>query len=481
MFKTIIDKMKRDTDYPQRSFMIDVYTRFLNGTFYDHLQYPFHQEKNNEEYIPVLERRPSVTLRLAKIIVDDSVTLLFGDGHFPQVECKDEALRTTLHDIIDECKLNERMIQAATIGSVGSVAIIMQVLENKLFFKPLSTQYLTPIFDPLNPDRLIKINEKYKVSGADLLYSGYTNLEKDEDYWLIREWDSANELRYLPFPVINDDEKAVPQVDNLRSTKHDLGFVPIVWIRNLPQGDDIDGECTFQAAINTNIEIDYQLSQAGRGLRYSSDPTLLVKEPAVGQNNELIKGAGNGLLVGKDGDAKYLEINGDASRAVIEYAEFLRKIALENIHGNRANPDKLSVAQSGYAMELMYLPLVWLAGRLRITYGNGLLELLKMVIAASQKYKIQLNDKTLAKLDQGAKITLRWPEWFMPTTSDNQTKASTLKTLKDASIISQETAVKNIAQEYAIQDPAAEIAQIEKEQAAFIEANQPNVTEMKQI
>ena len=37
------------------------------------------------------------------------------------------------------------------------------------------------------------------------------------------------------------------------------------------------------AAIETKIEIDYQLSQAGRGLKYSSDPTLLIKEPATSE------------------------------------------------------------------------------------------------------------------------------------------------------------------------------------------------------
>ena len=78
------------------------------------------------------------------------------------------------------------------------------------------------------------------------------------------------------------------------------------------------GACTFRAAIETQIEIDYQLSQAGRGLKYSSDPTLLIKEPAT-TDSEIIKGAGNALVVTEKGDAKLLEIGGTASAAVIEY------------------------------------------------------------------------------------------------------------------------------------------------------------------
>jgi len=85
------------------------------------------------------------------------------------------------------------------------------------------------------------------------------------------------------------------EIDLNRTVSHGLGFVPVVWIRNLPgyssTGDPNDGMCTFRAAIDTQIEIDYQLSQAGRGLKYSSDPTLLLKEP-LGADSDIIKGAG---------------------------------------------------------------------------------------------------------------------------------------------------------------------------------------------
>ena len=77
-------------------------------------------------------------------------------------------------------------------------------------------------------------------------------------------------------------------------------------------------------AIENQIEIDYQLSQAGRGLKYSSDPTLLIKEPATTEPSEIIKGAGNALVVSEKGDAKLLEIGGTASAAVIDYVASTR-------------------------------------------------------------------------------------------------------------------------------------------------------------
>jgi hypothetical protein len=122
--------------------------------------------------------------------------------------------------------------------------------------------------------------------------------------------------------------------------------------------------------VETGIEIDYQLSQAGRGLKYSSDPTLLIREPA-GSDGEMIRGGGNALVVSEKGDAKLLEINGAASAAVIEYVRTLREFALEGVHGNRANPDRLGAAQSGRAMEMMNQGLLWLADNLRVSYGRA--------------------------------------------------------------------------------------------------------------
>ena len=159
-------------------------------------------------------------------------------------------------------------------------------------------------------------------------------------------------------------------MDTGRSVRHGLGFVPLVWIRNLPGGVAPDGACTFRSAVETGIEIDYQLSQAGRGLKYSSDPTLLIKEPA-GLEGELVRGAGNALVVSEKGDARLLEIGGTAAGAVLDYVRVLRDLALEGVHGNRADPSRLGAPQSGRALELMNQGLVWLADNLRVSYGEG--------------------------------------------------------------------------------------------------------------
>lgn len=265
--------------------------------------------------------------------------------------------------------------------------------------------------------------------------------------------------------------------------QHGFGFVPMVWVKNLPGGNGIDGACTFRPAMETAIEVDYQLSQAGRGLKYSSDPTLIIKEPAS-PDEAIIKSAGNALVVSEKGDAKLLEIGGTAAAAVIEYVRVLREYALESVHGNRASAEKVTAPTSGRALELMNQGLIWLADRLRASYGEyGLLPLLRMTIAASATIPLRINGAAGVKLSTEQPITLKWPRWYPPTPEDRQSNASTLVSLVSAGLMSVETAIGAWADDYDLDDIPAELARIMADkvaedarlvaQAAAIQATEP--------
>lgn len=468
-FKTLQAGYPKDNDLPARAFRLAALRRVIDGTLYDKLEHAFHEEKSEaNEYVPLRKRRPSVRHALCRLVVEDSVSMLFSEGHFPEVDCQDKSTKEALAKLIKESTLNLLMIDAATRGSVGSVAIMFRAIENRVFFDVMETEYLTPTWNPKAPDSVEKVTERYKVKGKVLAASGYTIAadEMQQDFWFQREWDALAETWYEPQKVTDADKPMV--VDTMRTVTHKLGFVPVVWVRNLPGGDKIDGACTFPPeAIDANIEIDYLLSQGGRGLKYSADPTLLIKEPAAGNDGKMVRGAGNAIVVGPEGDAKMLEINGTAVQALIEYVRMVRELALESAHGNRVNADKISAAQSGRAMELMNQALIWLADKLRISYGEGaLLQLLVMVVKASDKLTLEFKDGTkVGKLSASQAVSLRWPAWYAPTAVDRQNDATTLKTHTEAGHMSQETAVKTIAAEFDVEDVPAEIARIEGDRA----------------
>lgn len=468
-FQTLQQSYQQDADYPPRAFRIAALTRVLDGTLYDALPHPFSAEKNDAgEYIPLAQRRPSARTRICRTVVNDSVSLLFSEGHFPAVECEDEPTRDTLTKLVKESRLNEAMIDAATRGAVGSVAILMRVLGNRVFWQVLPSTNLTPSWKPDAPDTLQSVAEQYKVKGSVLKTQGYTISDDDLsiDFWFRREWDTAAETWYLPLKVKDAKDGAKFATDAKRTTAHQLGFVPMVWVRNLPGGDDIDGAPTFPLeAIDTQIEADYLLSQGGRALKYQSDPTLHIKEPAHGGQSAIVRGAANAIVTSTEGDAKLLEISGDSAHAVMDWVKGLREIALEGAGGNRSNADKLSSAQSGRAMELMNQSLIWLADKLRISYGEGaLLELLNMAVRASAKFKlIDKKGRPLGEMSPDVDLSLRWPQWYQPTYADRQTEAETLTTLRDGGLLSRETSIKTLAASYDIADPQDEIRQIDSD------------------
>lgn len=466
MYKTIQKTWPQDGDVPARAYRLGMLRRVLDGKLYDNMQYPFNVENTDAgEYIPLRERRPSVRTNFCRIAVDDSVALLFSEGRFPVVEMDNGSAsdkkrqQKILNDLLTESRFNEIMIEAATRGAVGSIAVMMQVLRKRIFFKVLETDFLTPTFDPQAPDVLMAITEKYKVSGAALSASGYAIKDDDlkSQFWFQRVWDAQYENWYIPWKV-SEDKSFVPAADRKRSTNHKLGFVPIAWIKNLPGGDDIDGCSTIQPeAVDCQIESDYQLSQAGRGLKFMSDPTLVISSDDT-SNQPIIKGANNALLVSKEGDAKLLEIDGNAVAAVLDYVKHLREIALETMHGNRATNEKIAAAQSGRAMEMMNQALIWLADKLRISYGEvGIIEIVSMIIKASNVINLEFKNGTkVGKFNSDSRVSLRWSAWFSPTISDMMQRASTLKNLCDSGLLSRATAIKVLAVEYDIEDPAAE-------------------------
>ncbi len=448
MFQSICDHIPLDPEFPSRARRLDLMRRVLDSTLYDALPFEFYEERSaSGEYIPLRRRRPSVRYSLARVVVEDSVALLFSEGHFPVVGSPDDDVRSALAAVARDSKLNQIMTEAAIRGSIGSVCVLLRILRGRVFLDVLDATWLIPTWDPAEPDTLVSVVERYKVPGADLLAAGYDNVEPSTQYWFQRPWDCDEETWYLPQQAGIPGEMVA---DPDRSVQHGLGFVPLVWIRNLPGGIAPDGACTFRAAVETGIEIDYQLSQAGRGLKYSSDPTLLIKEPA-GFDGELVRSAGNALVVSEKGDARLLEIGGTAAGAVLDYVRMLRELALESVHGNRSDASRVSAPASGRALEMMNQGLIWLADNLRVSYGEGgIIPICRMILQATHRYKLRVEGQQLPTLDENAPLRLIWPPWYPTGSEDRARDAATLIQLVEAKQLKPETAQRWLASEWGV-------------------------------
>jgi hypothetical protein len=198
-------------------------------------------------------------------------------------------------------------------------------------------------------------------------------------------------------------------------------------VKNLPTEDDengtLDGFCTFNPIIDINIEIDYQLSQLGRGLKYNADPEIALKEPIEphdGRGVNVVRSSSRKIEVSEKGDVKLLEMQGGGMKIQLEYIEKLRNFALETLRGSRKDPQRaLSHAQSGKLAEMLEDDLVSLVSELRTSYTCGMLlpMTIKMVVAM-KKHRMGGSEVKRITADDLLSLKYEWGPWFPPTSTD---------------------------------------------------------------
>lgn len=464
-----------DADWSYRQQKLFILRKFFNGSIFDNLL-PFHSEYDGEnassQYIKLVKRRPSIIYNLPKIIVNESTGMLFGEQHFPIVRCinkKDESIDAFLNYVTKTAKIKKKMLEAAKKGCVGSVCIVLKVLKGKFHLDVLRTESLTPYFDPMEPEKIIRLIDKRKVDGYSIKAFGYSIADKDLEkmFYFVREWTLSEEIYYIPYLCEEEKEDFRKTKDQEKTTVHGFGFVPAVWIKNISEDEDIDGECTFEGILDNTIEICYQLSQLGRLFKYNSDPTLVVKNPSALDGSVLLKGVGI-LNLDEQGDAYYAEMKGNAPDQVMEYVKQLREYAIEVGRGDRSSPEKIKGAQSGKAIKLLNKALISLVCELRLTYGDdGLISLYNMIleICKSPDLEIDFGDTNLKiSDDHHYDLVLDWPELYPSTPEEDLQEAQTLSTYTAGGILSKETVIKKIADEFSIENIEEEIKAIEKQQ-----------------
>ncbi|HEX2615253.1 MAG TPA: hypothetical protein VHL10_07155, partial [Nitrososphaera sp.] len=430
--KHIVDQIRYPDWAGPRFRKLDVLERFLDGTIYDHLPNPFHRERDGQDqYIPLRDRRPSVIYGIPKIVVDRSISKLFGDKHWPRFHTTEAKVTEFLQELSLKSGLQGVMSEAAYWGSLGSVFIYFAIVKGKLLYEVWNSKYCTPKYDAQR--ELDEVLILVPFAGYDVRAMGYA--VKDEDmeamFFVGKRITTTEEIGYNPVKCDEyvDERNLTPNKE--RSVRHDLKFVPGVWIKNFIRTAGLDAPSTFghPSVLTSCIEIDYQLSQCGRGLKYNSDPQLLIKEPPADPmagdggslglfpvQSTMVRSTSNTLFVGPEGDASLLEISGDGQKAVLEYVKQVRQYAYEAARASRKDQEHTYGNMSGRAMEILEEDLISLASDLRLSYGESALKELLVKILRAHK-QLKLFDFDVEK-DKEFSIDLMWGNWFDPTPAD---------------------------------------------------------------
>lgn len=446
---------------------LHLYDLWLQGMFYDHLTHSFYEEAEGDRYIPLANRRPSVQFNLPRHISSLVARKLFGGRHIPRLIRRgqdlslQDATMTSLNEVLEESQFWSKMLEAAFWGSVGAVAVTFRVFKKedqqntgRLVFDVWKAQECYPSFDKFN--ELSQLRIARTGTGRDFERFGYpkpldvnskvTDYVPDKYYWFVRDLTAVEEKTYRPMeekawsPTGAGVENPINlQEDVSKTVQHRLGFVPGVWILNMPGGIAPDGMCTWDAALNTCIEGDYTMSQLGRGIRYAAAPQLVIKGDLQNwdwsnpSEVKLNRSPANVLQLPADtrdamggqtsgGEASLLEMKGNGIASGLAYYEHIRKIALEQISASRKDPDKFRIPQSGRAMEVLEEEFHDLVMEQRTYYGEGgALPLLRKAFMAARQTNMLKLDKSMVQ-----ELALLWPRLYQPTPMDLQSFAQAM-------------------------------------------------------
>jgi hypothetical protein len=472
---------------------------------------PYSQPLLNSEaapfYVPLRMRRPSSPYRLGRIIVRSFTTMVFGEDHWPAFTCPaDEDTQDFAEALIEATSLPVKMMQARDVGgSCGTVGLSWCYHEGK---PRVDVHYGRQIHvhewanrDDLIPAHVSEIYRYHKDEFDETQQKVVRNW-----YWFRRDWTQDADVYFKDVLVTTRADKPLEPVwvvDQERSFQHDDGECHFVWIQNKPTNEE-DGIPDYDGCYENLDFLDILYSVLGRGTVVNLDPTLVLKmDLDFVQRMGVKKGSDNSLVVGKDGDASYMELGGQSVTSGLALFDSKKRSTLETAQCIVLDPSTLAASgTSGVALKMIYAPMTSCSDTLREQYGTAIVRLLSQMIRVAQahygesivtvdddgneepgQWVVDLPPKVVREpvLDQDGKPTseeetkfvdrqpgegtafkLVWGPWFAQTSADQASLVTALSTATGMKpFMSPESATELLAAAFN-RDPAEEVKRMKE-------------------
>lgn len=498
----------------QRFRVLDRRSAFYHCRQYDHLQYDWWGKNADvmETISPMVQvplgftqpavgldvrsKRPTAPIQLAKAVVDRFTGLLFSESRKPTIAVEnDPDTEAFFHAVMEQCMFWARVRQARTMGGSCGTSLITVGVRNG--------EYALEIHDPKHVTVLWK-DRRSMIPEAVLKMYKHIEYEEIIDE-KTRERKGVQPVEYLYRRIISSHEDVVfkpVRADKLidaanweveSEIQHNLGFFPGVWVQNLPELEDIDGDPDCQGGWQMLDTIDRMLAQMNKGVLLNLDPTLVLgyDHREVEAQGGIRKGSDHALTLGKGGTADYLEITGSGIEAGTKLVNILKENFLSLVRCVMVDPSTISgSAQSAKAIEYIYAPMLEKADDLRAQWGDlcvvPLLKIIEKIARAHAapfvgpagreiQYKFNLPPRTIAgadgtperveqKLGHGGYIRCKWGPYFSPSEQDNQMRIQNAAAAKGAGLVDSETAIKHTAGIFGVQNAQEIQRKVQSEQ-----------------
>lgn len=362
-------------------------------------------------YVPLKFRRPQSPYRLARVIVNSFTSLLFGVGRWPTLRVHGDAdTEDFVRQLVKEAKLRTLMIRARNIGgSVGTVGLSWRFFEGKPKVRVHNGKHLM-VHSWVDREECIPehVSEIYTYSREE--WDPTKRVFVKKWFWWRYDWTPMADVAFLECPF---DTQQEPEwvVDEERSVIHNDGKCHFVWIQNLPEDDDDsgpDGQPDY-AELYENFEaLDTLKSVVVRGATLNLDPTVVLRvDPDIISRTGIRKGSDQSLVVGTNGDARYMELGGQSITAGSELFMKMRSATLEVAQCVVPDPDQVGAGgTSSVALKVIYEPMLAKAEVLREQYGEGIRRLVEQMLEFARKVMVAAPEpETVVDPDTGIETT----------------------------------------------------------------------------
>ncbi len=373
--------------------MHDFSGRVLPQGGIDKSRAPMLANETSSFYVPLSHRRPSSPYRLGKVIVNRFTSMLFGSQRWPTIRVEGDAdTQDFCEALIEATALPSKMIQARNIGgSVGTVGLSWCIRNGKPIVNVHNGKYLY-VSEWEDRDTLTPAVVTEVFLFPKQVFNPTTKKFEKKQFWYRRDWTKTEDIGY---DEVMFEAGVEPQFtkNEVTSATHDDGFCHFVWIQNL-KIDEEDGLPDYDGLYDNFDALDLLLSVLTRGMTLNLDPTLVLNlDPDIVKRMGVKKGSDNALIVGLDGDAKYLEIGGQSVDAGIKLFNLKRKSCLEVAECVLTDPDSISSGQtSSLAIQKIYEPMIAACDVRREQYGEGLKRLLLQMLVSARKHLDEMVD-----------------------------------------------------------------------------------------
>jgi hypothetical protein len=442
-----------------RNPILEMYDAYYENRQYNHLAPWDSPCDTKENYIPVRQRKPRITVNFSKLFCTRLTSKLVGDNVFPRFSIEgDPETEEYLKYIIKASKVRSRILEPMRrMLNDGSSFLRYYFINGSIQMEAYLSKYVYPEFDSSGQLKFVKIQYVYEDL-KDLDENG-----KPKQKWYRMDLSTTSDILYNN-PEFSDS-KEDPQFEVVSKVEHNLGFVQGEWFRTMEKKDSPDGESLICEILDFIDELNYSFSQSSQAVGYNQDPQILVNGMDEEELDTLIRSATKAWNMGREGKAEALETTMSGVQIASELRDKMRLNIQDIARIVLLDPDKIvGSAQSAKAMEVLHGPMIELINELRPVIADSLISLV-LKIAITNLKLAEAGTDVAVQVPKGwtpesIDVELMWNPIFSPTMQDLQQKISIASTAVMGNLLSRETALKFIAKDFGIDNVEEELQRI---------------------